>query len=42
MIDFLRGLLKHNLEKEKVCLGIDIMDGLITKQDLEKGSSDVR
>jgi len=42
MIDFLRGLLKNNPDKEKFCIVIDSMDGLITKEDLEKGSSDAR
>tara|TARA_Y100000592_G_scaffold101070_1_gene185154 strand:- start:4839 stop:5978 length:1140 start_codon:yes stop_codon:yes gene_type:complete len=42
MIDFLRGLVKNNTDKEKYCIVIDSMDGLITKEDLEKGSSDAR
>ena len=42
MIDFLRGLLKNNPDREKFCIVIDSMDGLITKEDLEKGSSDAR
>ena len=42
MIDFLRGLLKNNPDKEKFCIIVDSMDGLITKEDLEKGSSDAR
>ena len=42
MIDFLRCLVKNNTDKEKYCIVIDSMDGLITKEDLEKGSSDAR
>ena len=42
MIDFLRGLVKNNPDKEKFCIVIDSMDGLITKEDLEKGTSDAR
>ena len=42
VVDFLRGLLKNNHDQEKFCIIIDSMDGLITKEDLEKGSSDAR
>ena len=42
MVDYLRGLLRNNPDKEKFCIIVDSMDGLITKEDLEKGSSDAR
>jgi len=42
VVDFLRGLLKNNKDKEKFCIVIDSMDGLITKADLEKTSSEAR
>ena len=42
MVDYLRGLLRNNPDKEKFCIVVDSMDGLITKEDLEKGSSDAR
>tara|TARA_Y100001937_G_scaffold50637_1_gene70557 strand:+ start:46 stop:1179 length:1134 start_codon:yes stop_codon:yes gene_type:complete len=42
MVDYIRGLLRNNPDKEKFCIVIDSMDGLITKEDLEKGSSDAR
>ena len=42
MVDYLRGLLRNNPDKEKCCIIVDSMDGLITKEDLEKGSSDAR
>jgi RecA/RadA recombinase len=42
VVDFLRGLLKNNHDQEKFCIIIDSMDGLISKEDLEKSSSDAR
>ena len=42
VVDFLRGLLRNNQDQEKFCIVIDSMDGLITKEDLDKGSSDAR
>jgi RecA/RadA recombinase len=42
MVDFLRGLLRNNPDREKFCIVIDSMDGLITKEDLEKSSSEAR
>ena len=42
MVDLLRGLLRNNPDKEKFCIVIDSMDGLITKEDLEKSSSEAR
>jgi hypothetical protein len=36
VFDFIRGMLKHNPNKEKYCIVIDSMDGLISKGDLEK------
>lgn len=42
MVDFLRGLLRNNPDNEKFCIVVDSMDGLITKEDLEKSSSEAR
>jgi RecA/RadA recombinase len=42
VVDYLRGLLRNNKEKEKFCIVIDSMDGLIPKGDLEKTSSEAR
>jgi len=42
MVDLLRGLLRNNPDREKFCIVIDSMDGLITKEDLEKSSSEAR
>ena len=42
MVDFLRGLLRNNPDNEKFCIIVDSMDGLITKEDLEKSSSEAR
>jgi hypothetical protein len=38
--DFLRGLLKNNPNKEKFCIIVDSMDGLLSLGDLEKSTSD--
>jgi hypothetical protein len=38
--DYLRGLLKHNHNKEKFCIIVDSMDGLLSLGDLEKSTSD--
>lgn len=40
IFDYLRGLLKNNPERKKFCIGIDSMDGLISKNDLEKNTSE--
>jgi len=40
VFDFLRGLLKNNSDKEKFCIVIDSMDGLLPKAELEKSTSD--
>ncbi|MDB4317736.1 DNA recombination/repair protein RecA [bacterium] len=40
VFDGLRQLLKNNPDKEKFCIVIDSMDGLISKGDLEKTTSD--
>jgi recombination protein RecA len=42
MVDLLRGLIRNNPDREKFCIVIDSMDGLITKEDLEKSSSEAR
>ena len=42
MVDFLRGLLRNNPDNERFCIVVDSMDGLITKEDLEKSSSEAR
>tara|TARA_R110000765_G_scaffold213348_2_gene318446 strand:- start:584 stop:1708 length:1125 start_codon:yes stop_codon:yes gene_type:complete len=42
MVDLLRGLLRNNPDNEKFCIIVDSMDGLITKEDLEKSSSEAR
>lgn len=40
VFDFIRGLLKNNPNKEKYCIIIDSMDGLIPLGDLQKNTSD--
>jgi RecA/RadA recombinase len=40
VFDFLRGLLKNNPDKEKLCVIIDSMDGLLPQAELEKRTSD--
>lgn len=40
VFDFLRGLLRNNPDKEKFCIVIDSMDGLLPKAELEKNTSD--
>lgn len=40
VFDGLRELLRNNPDKEKFCIVIDSMDGLISKGDLDKTSSD--
>lgn len=40
VFDGLRELLKNNPDKEKFCIVIDSMDGLLSKTDLEKTTSD--
>lgn len=40
VFDFIRGILKHNPSKEKYCIVIDSMDGLIPAGDLEKQTGD--
>jgi RecA/RadA recombinase len=40
VFDFLRGLLKNNPDKEKLCVVIDSMDGLLPQSELEKRTSD--
>lgn len=40
VFDGLRSLLKNNPEKERLCIVIDSMDGLLPKSDLEKSTSD--
>jgi len=40
VFDFLRGLLKNNPEKERLCVVIDSMDGLLPEAELEKRTSD--
>ena len=40
VFDGLRSLLKNNPDKERLCIVIDSMDGLLPKSDLEKSTSD--
>lgn len=40
VFDFLRGLLRNNPDKEKFCIVIDSMDGLLPKAELDKTTSD--
>jgi recombination protein RecA len=40
VFDLLRGLLRNNPEKEKFCIVIDSMDGLLPKAELDKTTSD--
>lgn len=40
VFDFLRGLLRNNPDKEKFCIVVDSMDGLLPKAELEKTTSD--
>ena len=40
VFDFLRGLLRNNPDKEKFCIVLDSMDGLLPKAELEKQTSD--
>jgi hypothetical protein len=40
VFDFIRGILKNNPNKEKYCIIIDSMDGLISKGDLDKTTSE--
>lgn len=40
VFDFIRGILKNNPNNEKYCIIIDSMDGLISKGDLEKTTSE--
>jgi RecA/RadA recombinase len=40
VFDFLRGLLRNNPDKEKFCIVIDSMDGLLPKAELDKSTSD--
>ena len=40
VFDFIRGILRNNPNKEKYCIIIDSMDGLISLGDIEKGASD--
>lgn len=40
VFDFLRGLLKNNPNKERFCIVIDSMDGLLPQSELEKRTSD--
>lgn len=40
VFDLLRGLLRNNPNKEKFCIIIDSMDGLLPKAELEKTTSD--
>ena len=42
MVDLLRGLIRNNPDREKFCIVIDSMDGLITKEYLEISSSEAR
>jgi RecA/RadA recombinase len=40
VFDFLRGLLRNNPDKEKFCIVVDSMDGLLPKAELEKSTSE--
>jgi len=40
VFDYLRGLLRNNPDKEKFCIVIDSMDGLLPKAELDKTTSD--
>lgn len=40
VFDFLRGLLRNNPDKEKFCIVIDSMDGLLPKSEVDKTTSD--
>lgn len=40
VFDFIRGIIKNNPNKEKYCIVIDSMDGLIPLGDLQKNTSD--
>jgi len=40
VFDYLRGLLRNNPNKEKFCIVIDSMDGLLPKAELDKTTSD--
>lgn len=40
VFDFIRGILKNNPNNEKYCIIIDSMDGLISKGDLDKTTSE--
>lgn len=40
VFDFIRGMLRNNPNKEKYCIIIDSMDGLISLGDLEKNAGD--
>lgn len=40
VFDFIRGILKNNPNKEKFCIIIDSMDGLVSYGDLQKNTGD--